>query len=259
MSDRPRRSRWLLRPPDPGAARRLFCLPYSGGGASMYRLWPRVIGDVEVCPVQLPGRENRMREQPHATYPELAADLIDGIAEHLDRPFAFFGHCGSALAAYETAVQLTTRGGPMPDIVFLSSQVAPQDGPYGTFFGMTDDELAEELRTLSRSMGTEPLPDMIDLTLELMRADMAANAVYHLADPPRLPCRVAAIGWSEDPSITPAMMTGWDRCGETTFHTLPGGHYRFLHAPAELVALLDWPAGGPEGLLRTSTTDRGAP
>ena len=181
-----------------------------------------------------------MRESPHATYPELAADLIEGIAEFLDRPFALFGHCGSALAAYETAAQLAARGGPIPDVVFISSQVAPQDGPYGTFFGMDDAQLAEELRALSRSMGSEPLPDLIELTLELTRTDMAANACYHLEDPPRLPCRLAVIGWAEDSTITPAMMTGWARCGRTTFHTLPGGHYRFLRAPEELVRLLRW-------------------
>nr|WP_275404176.1 MULTISPECIES: thioesterase domain-containing protein [unclassified Streptomyces] len=253
-----------MRPPDPESARRIFCLPYSGGGASMYRNWPRHIGDTEVCAVQLPGRENRMREKPHDTYPALAADLIEGIAEYLDRPFGFFGHCGSALAAYETAAQLAARGGPVPEIVFISSQVAPHDGPFGTFFGMSDAQLAEELRALGRSMGSEPPPDMIDLTLELMRTDMAANAVYHLDQPPRLPCRIAAIGWSEDPSITPAMMTGWDRCGQTTFHTLPGGHYQFLHAPAELVRLLDWTVTEPDlsrddHLAGTSTTDRRTP
>lgn len=256
VSGKQNRSPWLLHAPDPDASRRLFCLPYSGGGASMYRHWPRVIGDIEVCAVQLPGRENRMREKPHTTYPELATDLVDGLAAYLDRPFAFFGHCGSALAAYETANQLTALGGPVPDIVFLSSQVAPQDGPFGTFFGMSDEQLADELRALSRSMGSEPLPDMIEMTLEIMRADMAANAVYHVADPEPLPCRIAAIGWAEDPSITPAMMAGWDRCGETTFHTLPGGHYRFLHAPDELVRLLEWPAS-PERAVAIQMNDGG--
>ena len=43
----------------------LFCLPYAGGGASAFRRWPAEFGpDVEVLPVQLPGRENRISEDP---------------------------------------------------------------------------------------------------------------------------------------------------------------------------------------------------
>jgi hypothetical protein len=57
-------SRWFLREPSAESGARLFCLPYSGCGASMYRRWPRFLGDIEVCPVQFPGRENRFREDP---------------------------------------------------------------------------------------------------------------------------------------------------------------------------------------------------
>ena len=89
-----RPSRWLLRNPSPDSAARVFCLPYSGCGASMYHRWPRFLGDVEVCPVQLPGRENRLREPSAETYQELAERLIPALRPQLDRPFALFGHCG---------------------------------------------------------------------------------------------------------------------------------------------------------------------
>lgn len=44
----------------PQARLRLFCLPYAGGSALMFRTWPNALpADVEVCPVQLPGRSTR--------------------------------------------------------------------------------------------------------------------------------------------------------------------------------------------------------
>lgn len=42
----------------------LFCFPYAGGGASVYARWAKTYPEtVEVCPIQLPGRENRLRDQ----------------------------------------------------------------------------------------------------------------------------------------------------------------------------------------------------
>ena len=57
---------WVTRSvPNPNAKLRLFCFPYAGGGASIYRGWPDELPhEIEVCAVQLPGRETRMHEQP---------------------------------------------------------------------------------------------------------------------------------------------------------------------------------------------------
>lgn len=234
-----RRPRWFLRPPGTTAAARLFCLPYSGCGASMYRQWPATLGDLEICPIQLPGRENRLRERPHATYQQLAAEVIDAIEPYLDRPFGFFGHCGSALSSYEIAVQLTRRGGPIPTCVFASSQVAPQDGPYGTYLTMDDVELAEEVRQLIRQMGGgEPREDLVALCLKVMRADVDANAKYRMIKAVRLPCRVSAIGWQDDTNVRAELMPGWRDCGQTIFRLLNGSHFTFLTAPDELCAVL---------------------
>jgi surfactin synthase thioesterase subunit len=232
------RDRWFLREPDGGAPARLFCLPYSGCGASMYRLWPQWFGAVEVCPVQLPGRENRMREPTFETYEALADELIPALLPRMDRPFAFFGHCGSALAGFEATVRLAERGGPLPVRLFMSSQVAPHEGPYGRFLHMDDDGLAEEMRALVREMGSEPLPDLIELCLGVMRADVEANRRYRKPTAVRLACPITAIGWRDDRDVAPSQMSGWAACGDATFRVLDGGHFRFLEAPPELAAVI---------------------
>ncbi len=228
-------STWFLRPVSPESGARLFCLPYSGCGASMYRKWPRFIGDIEICPLQPPGRENRFREPPYATYEALADDLADVLVPYLDRPFALFGHCGSALPCYETAVRLVSRGCRAPARLFVSSQVAPHDGPHGRFLHMTDTELAEEVRTLIVQLGGIPRPDLIELSLDVLRADVEANKRYHPSEPVRLPCPITAIGWDADAEVDYRLMTSWASCGQTDFRVLSGPHYRFMEAPDELL------------------------
>lgn len=109
-----------LRPTDQPA--RIFCFPFSGSGASAFSAWPAAIDDVEVCPVQFPGRESRMAEPHYGTYESLAAGLVEPLVPLLDRPFAFFGHCAGALPAFETVIRLAERGLPQPDRLFVSGQ-----------------------------------------------------------------------------------------------------------------------------------------
>jgi surfactin synthase thioesterase subunit len=237
--------RWLLRAPDPDAGARLFCLPYSGCGASMYRSWPRFTGDLEICPVQTPGRESRLREEPCGTYQALAAKLADGLLPYLDRPFAFFGHCASALAGYEAAIRLAGLGYPVPARIFVSSQVAPHQGPHGRFLEMTNDELRAEVRGLIIQTGGNPLPSLLDISLEVLRADVEANKRYRPAELRPLPCPVTALGWRQDTEVGPGLMAGWADCGQTTFRLLDGEHYRFMAAPPELMDIFLLDMGRP--------------
>lgn len=230
-------AKWLLREPSPDAAARLFCIPYSGCGASMYRQWPQFIGAIEICAVQLPGRENRLREQPHASYEAMADDLAEALLPYLDRPYGLFGHCGSALGAYETAVRISQRGHRLPTRVFVSSQLAPQDGPGGRFLTMSEDELLEELGRLVVKLGGKPVRSLLELSLGVLCADLDANRRYHVPDPTYLPCPLTAIGWRGDREVEHTLMTGWPRCGETTVELLDGEHYTFTEAPERLMAL----------------------
>ncbi|WP_073947374.1 thioesterase II family protein [Streptomyces kebangsaanensis] len=234
--------RWFLTPPSKEAEVRLFCFPYSGCGASMFRNWPTRIGPAEVVPLQLPGRENRTREPHFGTYEELADQLVAGIAEHLDRPYAVFGHCGGALPAFESVIRIVERGLRPPERVFVSSQVAPQDGPYGRFLGLDETGLRAELIALLAALGAaEPPEEILDLYLEVLVADVEANKKYRKDAAGSLPCAVTELGWDADVEVPHALMGGWADWvaeGAARKEILDGTHYTFLDAPADLVACL---------------------
>lgn len=232
------RNKWLRRPPSATAIGRVFCIPYSGCGASMYRQWPRQHDGVEFLPLELPGHETRFAEPNFGTYQELAKAMAVGLEPYLDIPYGFFGHCGSALAAYEVSAELARAGYPVPTRLFVSSEVAPQDGPFGRFLGMSDTELAGELDVLIRQLGGTPSAELISLYLDVLKADIETNIRYVMPDPFRLPCPITAIGWTEDDEIPHWKMGGWRECGTTTFELLAGRHHRFIEAPPELLTVL---------------------
>lgn len=232
------RNKWLPREPSDGMTGRVFLIPYSGCGATMYRRWPHQHDGVDLLPVELPGHETRFAEPNFETYQELAKLMVAGLDEYLDLPYGFFGHCGSALAAYEISAEITRAGLPQPARVYVSSQVAPQDGPAGRFLGMNDEELAGELTKLSRELGAEPVPDLIAFYVEVLREDVETNKRYVLPDPFRLSCPITSIGWTEDVEIPHDTMGGWTACGDTTFELLSGRHHRFIEAPPDLLRVL---------------------
>ncbi|HST48446.1 thioesterase II family protein [Jatrophihabitans sp.] len=246
VSDRPtatgrKPTRWLLRRPDEDAAARIFCFPYAGVGASMYAGWPPQVGPAEVCLLQLPGRENRLHEPHYGDYHALADQLIEQLLPYLDRPFGFFGHCSGAMPGYATALRLMLDGLPTPATLFVSSQVAPHHGPHSRFLSMTDDELRVELAGLVAALGGIPDPDLLTLGLGVLRRDVEAYRQYRVPGPVVLPGRITAIGWSDDPEITPEQLTGWGRyAAPERFRrvVLPGAHYSFLSAPEALLAEL---------------------
>jgi surfactin synthase thioesterase subunit len=229
---------WLLREPSPFAKARLFCIPYSGCGASMYRHWPEFIGKIEVCPIQLPGRENRFHEPTYSSYEQLAENFNEALRPYMDRPFAFFGHCGSALPSYEASVQLMRNGGPLPSHLFISSQVAPHEGPYGRFLELDDQELAVEIELLIHKMGGKALPDIVELNTGIMRSDLEANRSYKQDCPETLPFPVTAIGWNRDKEVDPSLLGGWKEYGQASFKVLDGDHHEFLQAPMELLSTI---------------------
>jgi surfactin synthase thioesterase subunit len=186
-----------------------------------------------------------MREQCPDSYAALAAWMVDEVRPVLDRPFGFFGHCGSALLAFEATRACVAAGAPTPAAVFVSSQVAPQDGPYGRYLEMDDDALRSELQAIGPELGSAVDEELLDLVVPGMQRDLDLNRGYRLTAPEPLPCPIRAIGWRDDGEIAPERMTGWAEWGDAAFDVLDGGHRAFLAAPAELLAVFAAALGAP--------------
>jgi surfactin synthase thioesterase subunit len=232
-------SPWFVRPRSTDHPAQLFCLPYSGTGASAFSAWPAAIGDAEVCPVQVPGRENRMAEPHYGTYENLAAGLVDALVPRLDRPFAFFGHCAGALPAFEAVVRLAELGLPQPECLFVSGQAAPHEASTDRMLSMTEAELRAEIEEVVSSRGIKPRPDMINMGLSVLLGDLAAAEKYRRVEPVKLRCPIVVVHWRDDPEVNLDQLEGWRRYSDSVdIQVIDGGHHDFMNAPDELRNLL---------------------
>ncbi|MFD9499446.1 thioesterase II family protein [Streptomyces sp. NPDC060035] len=233
------RSPWFVRPQSTEHPARIFCFPFSGSGASAFSAWPAAIDDVEVCPVQFPGRENRLAHPHYGTYEDLAAGLVAPLVPLLDRPFAFFGHCAGALPAFETVVRLAEQGLPQPECFFVSGQPAPHDAARDRMLSMTESEMRGELESFIRGRGIEPRPDMIEMGMAVLLRDLAAAREYRRVEPVAVPCPIVVLHWRDDPEVSLDQLEGWRQYSDSVdIRVVDGGHYDFMHAPDELRKLL---------------------
>jgi medium-chain acyl-[acyl-carrier-protein] hydrolase len=222
---------------------RLICLPYAGGGASIYRTWQEGLPEnIEVLSIQLPGRENRLAETPFDRMDPLLDALCENLLPWLDRPFAFFGHSLGALVAYEAMLRLRQEASKEAVLFLASAHRAPQVSPSpDPIYQLDDDEFKAELVKLE---GTpkEVLehPELMELVMPLLRGDFTLNDTYKQTSAPRLNCPITALGGLTDHEVGREHLEPWGDLSHGRFklRMLPGGHFFLQEQKDQLLAVL---------------------
>ncbi|HEX8190449.1 MAG TPA: alpha/beta fold hydrolase [Pyrinomonadaceae bacterium] len=232
---------------------RLFCFPHAGGGASLFRLWHAGLpARVEVCGVQLPGREGRWREEPFTEMGALLGALAPAIIPLCDVPFALFGHSMGALVAFELVRELRRRGLRAPAHLFISGRRAPRTPERGSdIHRLPDAEFLEQI--VSRYEGIPKIileePELLRVYLRALRADFALLETHAHRPGPPLDCPVSVISGLDDPSVTLDELLAWRTETAKFFRLelLPGDHFYFQKEPAQLLRSLSRDLAPPPG------------
>ena len=220
----------------PLAEYRLFCLPYAGGAAAIYRNWRYAApGHIQVCALELPGRGSRSRETPFRSMAPLVKELAAALEDALDRPFALFGHSMGGLIAFELARTLREQGAPQPMQLFVSAAAAPGTvSPEPPLHRAAEADIRQRLRTLN---GTpeELLADdeLMTLMLPVLRADFAILETYEYRDEPPLDVPITVFAGQRDRTVPPAAVSGWrtQSTRGSQVRIFPGDHF-FLNSAA---------------------------
>ncbi len=222
--------RWLKRFGRVGPSEiRLLCFHHAGGGASMYRMWPRLLPwFIEPVAVQLPGRADRFDEPPFERMEPLVDALIDVIKPMLDQPFACYGASMGARVAWALSHTLRERGMPGPRRLYVASNTAPiVNNGAGDWDGAEDS-----LYGYLRDMGGTPAevfddPDLVAGLLPTLRADLTVLTTYTSRPARPLDVSIRAFAGTEDMVASAERMSGWRAETRARFDLdpVPGGHF----------------------------------
>jgi medium-chain acyl-[acyl-carrier-protein] hydrolase len=227
---------------------RLFCFPYAGGSASIYRTWQESFpSTIEVCSVELPGRGKRLAEKPFSNLAKLVEVAAQALLPFFDVPFAFFGHSMGALIGYELAQLIRSEREIAPRNLFVSGHGAPHLPGTHVTYNLPEDEFIVQLRHLN---GTpeEVLehPELMKLLIPLLRADFEVVETYVAAQYQPLECPITCFGGINDTEVPRENLEAWSEHTTMAFslHMFPGDHF-FLHAAqAHLIRII------VQGLIR---------
>lgn len=224
-------SSWITIPkPNARAKVRLFCFPYSGASASIYYPWVEILPPgIEVCPVQLPGRGNRISENSYTSLGELIPEAEESLKPYFDKPFAFFGHSMGALIGFELARLLQSNGEDLPVILFVSGHNAPHlPDTSEPIHALPTPEFVAQIKSMNGTPD-EILedPELRDLLLPILRADFSVCETYSYRNEMPLDCSICACGGLGDPYVDREGLKAWSRhtVKEFSMRLFQGNHF----------------------------------
>jgi surfactin synthase thioesterase subunit len=232
-------SPWFDRHPRAERARvTLFCLPFSGGGASVFTAWRELFPpEIEVCPVHLPGREERIAEPAAISATEIARALT----ERIDRPYALYGHSIGARLGFEVLRELASLGMPAALRFYPAASLPPDVAStlYESVLLGDDAFLDVLIRRLGAPAELRDTLELRQLLLPLLRSDLDWGYRYRYRPGPPLATTILALSGESDAEATARQMAGWSRQGERfSQRTVRGGHFFVKTAARQLAELL---------------------
>jgi medium-chain acyl-[acyl-carrier-protein] hydrolase len=184
-------------------------------------------------PIEIPGRGTRMGEKPFKSMKPLVEAIDAAINDHLDKPFALFGHSMGAIVGFELIHRIFSMRRVRPAHLFFSGRKAPHIvHPAVASSSLPDNEFVEKLRRLE---GTpeEVLenPELFGLISPILRADFELTETYSYAPRPQLQCPITVLGGITDKDIIRRDLEAWHEhaAGPFSIQMFPGNHF-FIHS-----------------------------
>ncbi|MGW3645394.1 thioesterase II family protein [Streptomyces sp. NPDC000878] len=225
---------------------KLICLPYAGAGASFYRPWTALAGDaLEIVPLQLPGRERLIDEEPYRDAHQAVDGLLTQLREQLGggdgHQVALFGHSLGAVLAYELAHRLVEEPGVELRHVFVSGSPEPARGRERRATGLSDEEFLARVGDFAGYH--HPAlddPEMREMILPALRADVEMHESYEPSTDSPLDAPVTVVRGEDDDLVGYDDAESWSKVAGRDFEhvEVPGGHMYLTDAAPALVRLV---------------------
>lgn len=208
----------------------LICLPPAGAGAStFYPLLELDSNKLQICPIALPGREDRFAEAIPQSINALAQQMAVELLPILDRPYAILGYSMGALLGRELVHHWQKMNLSSPVMMISLSARAPQRR-YG------NDQLLHKLpsnafQVAISELGGMPeellkLPGIMEIYEPILRADMRNCETYEYASLPIMNTELHVIHGKDDTLVSRQDAEAWNQhtSGNFTLHSINAPH-----------------------------------
>jgi medium-chain acyl-[acyl-carrier-protein] hydrolase len=180
--------------------------------------------------VRLPGREH-LRGEPFVTDFSALVDKVARILEpYADLPYAAFGHSMGSWLAFEACQRLHEAHGVAPTALFVSGRRAPHmTGHQTPIHELPQTEFIAEIQRRYNGIPAVVLtePELLALTLPVLRADLAVLTTYAYEPRPPFDCPLYCYSGEADHEITIDELDGWRQhtVGPFQLRRLAGDHF----------------------------------
>lgn len=220
---------------------KLFCFPYSGGGAQVFMPFSRVFSSgIDIYALEMPGRGRRFRDPYFDTLPQLVEEAVEAMLPLItSNEFIFFGHSLGGIVAFETARHLRRMNHPIPIHLYASGARAPQVARRGNpISDLPDPVFVEKLRdiggTLDEVLENE---EMRDIFIPILKSDFRLLEKYEYEFEEPLKCPITVFGGTHDRYVRVLELELWKDQTSVMYasHMFEGGHF-FIHDHLQEIA-----------------------
>lgn len=218
---------------------RLFCFAHSGVGASVFHPWLSLKSHhLEICPVQLPGRESRYREQHLTNMTNLMDELEKVLSPLVNHQTAFFGHSLGGYIAFECAKKFNKK----KITTFISAVNPPNRRNEKSIRELPNFEFLQEISNYG-GISTQIFQDkeLQQIILPTLRADITLYETYSPKDFTKIRGDMIVIGGLEDPFVTKDNLLQWSYFSSGFFchYLLPGNHFFYQQRPKKIIEIIE--------------------
>lgn len=236
-------SKWIIPfTSSPLSQQKLFCFPYAGAGASIYRSWGTLLHkNIQGFAIQPPGRETRFSENLLTSLDAYADQAFNAIEPYCSASgkLILFGHSLGALAAFETAKRLQSAGHHVDLLIVSGRQDPATKSKRPPISHLSAEAFIQQMATYN---GTPTAilenQEILDILLPMIRTDFSMAEHYNrLPTALSLHCPILALGSRQDEWLDPGSIDGWKNVTNGSFekHWFEGDHFYLNQYTKELV------------------------
>ncbi len=226
---------WLRRTKSAGVAARLICFPHAGAGAGSFATWVKAApAPLEICAVQLPGRETVRHLPPVDDLGRVVPPIAAAVREVTGTGPApwLYGHSMGAALAYHVACHLAAQGAGPAGLIVSGRRAPhlPQSRP--AHHELAEEDLVEEMRRADPASQLWLRPHWRRPYLALLRADSAALERLGPQPAGALELPILAYHGRQDPWVSAFEIEQWQRVTRGAFELR---HYDGAHSDHHMI------------------------